>query len=285
MKTTPSFSWEIIVVDNNSSDHTKTVVQKFAQSVTVNTRYIFEEKQGLCYARNTGVSAATGNIIAFTDDDVTVDSRWLWSIKSSFEKFDCIGLGGKIIPVWSHEKPPWLALQGPYKLMNVFVSYDLGPDCRVVERTNPPVGANYAFRPAAFKKYGFYRTDLDRVGNSLLGGGDTEFVRRIINNKEIIMYDPNAIVYHPVEEKRLRKEFFRLWYFDYGRALVRLGSIPPDAVSYFHLPRYLFRLFVTKFLRWIFSLRKEKRFYYQLQCYQICGEMTELYSFRKRKAE
>ena len=83
----------------------------------------------------------------------------------------------------------------------------------------------------------------------------------------------------------MRKEFFRLWYFDYGRALVRLGSIPPDAVSYFHLPRYLFRLFVTKFLRWIFSLRKEKRFYYQLQCYQICGEMTELYSFRKRKAE
>jgi len=286
LESPPDCSWELIIVDNNSRDHTREVVQGFVQSSTVKTSYIFEKQQGLCYARNAGVKAAIGEIVAFTDDDVTLDKRWLWSIKETFNRFDCIGVGGKIVPVWDCEKPSWLALEGPFKPMDVLVSYDLGSNHCIIEQKHvPPVGANFAFRKVAFEKYGFFRTDLGRMGSSLLLGEDTEFVRRLMSHGETIVYDPHAIVYHPVEEHRLRKSYFQSWYFGYGRSWVRMHGVANGFVCYFGVPRYFLRLFCVQLLKWLFTVGEKERFYQKLQLFQMGGEIVESYYYSKRKMD
>ena len=272
--------WELIVVDNNSSDATRAVVEGFARTSRFPVRYVFEGTQGLCHARNTGITVARGEVIAFTDDDVTVDPYWLWHLTRTFDQYDCMGVAGRIVPVWTCKKPSWLEMDGPYRLMSAIVSFDLGEE--LCEIKTPPFGANMAFKKTAFEKYGLFRTDLDRSGSSLLSGGDTEFGRRLLQGQERLIYAPQAVVYHPVEPQRTEKKYFQLWYFNYGRSSIRYPGIPANAACYFGVPTYLFRNLFASFLQWALTLNLRRRFYHKLRLYQVVGAIAESYSFAKK---
>jgi len=271
----PELSWELIVVDNNSRDTTRNVVHDFIQSSELPIRYVWEGTQGLSRARNTGIREARGEIIAFTDDDVTVDPQWLACIRKAFEDYDCSGVGGKIVPIWPSGKPTWLETDGRYPLMDVIAKLDLGEEA--FEMRTPPYGANMAFRKVAFFQYGDFRPDLDRVGHRLLSGGDTEFGRRLLRGGERVVYAPNAVVYHPVQKRRMTKGYFQSWYFNYGRYLVRIGDLSEKPVRYAGIPRYLFRDLLETLLKCVFSFDSRGRFYHKLQCYQIAGQIIETY--------
>lgn len=145
--------WELLVVDNNSTDETAEVVETFSRSSSFPVRYAFAGNKGLSHARNEGIRVARGDIIAFTDDDVTVDSRWLWELQRIFDQFGCMAIGGKIIPVWTSPKPSWLKLDGPYPLRSgAVVSFDRGQE--PCELRDSPFGANMAFKRVAFEKHG-----------------------------------------------------------------------------------------------------------------------------------
>jgi len=276
--------WELIVIDNNSKDDTRAVVEDLAKTSGLPVKYIFEANQGLCHARNAGIKAARGEIIAFTDDDVTVDSYWLGHLKHIFDQFDCIGVAGKIVPVWTCKKPPWLESDGPTPLMSgVILSFDLGEELRDIN--TPSFGANMAFRKIAFEKYGLFRTDLDRSGNSLLSGGDTEFGRRLLQGQERLIYVPQAIIYHPVEQHRIEKRYFQSWYFGYGRSSMRRTGISANAARCFGIPTYLFRSLLANFLHWVFTLSSQRRFYYKLELYRVAGEITESLSMARQGKE
>src|SRR5215471_10901315 len=106
---TGGICYEVIVVDNNSSDATREVVRRIIGEGHPNLRYVFEPKQGSSFARNAGIAAATAEIIAFVDDDVVVAKDWIATIKQAFEdqpEIDCIG--GKVVPIWSAPIPKWL---------------------------------------------------------------------------------------------------------------------------------------------------------------------------------
>src|SRR6185295_6783569 len=91
--------YEVIVVDNNSTDNTRTTVEAFIARGYPNLRYVFEPKQGIAHGRNAGIAAAQGDIIAFTDDDVVVTDNWIAVIKRAFaENPDVEFIGGKILP-------------------------------------------------------------------------------------------------------------------------------------------------------------------------------------------
>ncbi|MFZ0937825.1 MAG: glycosyltransferase family A protein, partial [Candidatus Sulfotelmatobacter sp.] len=92
--------WELVVVDNNSKDHTPEVIGDFAKTARFSVRYIFEGRQGRSSALNAGISAAKGEIVALTDDDVLLHPEWLLNLKRAFDEFDCAGVGGRIVPVW-----------------------------------------------------------------------------------------------------------------------------------------------------------------------------------------
>ena len=267
-------SCEIVIVDNNSSDDTRTVVEAFAIERPDFFKYVCESRQGKSCALNRGLSLAKGDIIAFTDDDVIVDNEWLAEIKRAFESYDCMGIGGKIIPVWNCEKPVWFEEDGPYSLYAAVVKLDLGDEA--IELRGPAFGANMAFRRTAIEKYGLFREDLGPNPENLIRDEDSEFSRRVSAGGDKIMYIPKAVVYHPVEKQRSEKEYFQKWYFDYGRSITRRGQAQKDKARYRRVPRYLIRMLFEQTIKWILCQNRKRRFYHKLQAYQTAGQIAEI---------
>ena len=266
-------SHEIIVVDNNSRDDTRAIVEAASQERPGSFKYFFEPRQGKSFALNTGVRSARGEIVAFTDDDVELDSGWLVEIKRAFDLQDCMGIGGKILPVWNSEVPWWYEEHGPYRLMAAIVKLDLGEE--TCELRIPAWGANMAVRRSAFDKYGQFREDLGPNPDSLIRGEDTEFWSRLMRGGEKLIYAPDALVYHPVEEKRTKQNYYLSWYFNYGRAVTRIEGNAEGAICYFGVPRYFFRQILEGLVKWIFCPNRKRRFYYKLQLYQTAGQVVE----------
>ncbi|MFZ0737775.1 MAG: glycosyltransferase [Candidatus Acidiferrales bacterium] len=277
----PGVDWEVLVVDNNSSDGTRSVCESFVERNPGRFRYFFEPRAGKTFALNTGIANAQGEILAFTDDDVKVDPRWLAEVLRAFEKFACAGIAGRIVPVWNSDKPIWYSSEGPYKLMDAICRYDFGDEPCV-----PPVpayGANLSLKRQMLERYGGFRTDLGPTPGKQNPGEDAEMCRRLVAAGEKFMYAPRAIIYHPVEEKRTKKSYFQSWYFEYGCTMVRMGRVDDAPARYLGIPRYMYRMLAAEFLQWIVALEPKKRFYHKLQTYQIAGEMAEWRRVRRKQ--
>lgn len=273
-------AWEVLIVDNNSTDGTRDVVESYIKKCPGMFKYRFEERQGKSFALNTAITESKSRILAFTDDDVHVDPNWLSGLLSTFAQFDCVGVGGRIVPEWTHDKPAWLQLRGPYRLMAAIVRFDFGLEpCEI---DTPPFGANMAFKTEMFAKYGLFRTDLGPTVGNQMRGEDTEFCRRLIAAGESLIYAPNAVVYHPVEKPRTEKSFFLSWYFDYGRALIRNNGIDKNVVSCFGVPIYHVRSLLVSLFHWAFALNSPRRFYYKLNSYLLVGQIAEWFRISRR---
>lgn len=279
--TIPSgLNWELILVDNNSKDHTKQVVEEFAPIMRQPLEYVFEQHPGLSQARNTGIAHAKGNLIIFTDDDVLVDKDWLSKIVEAFEDYDCIAVGGRIFPIWPGPKPSWFQDKGPFATPKAIVYFDLGEE--VCIPGSSPYGANMAFRRRAFEEYGTFRVDLGRVGDTLMGGEDIEFFERLKKGSEKILYIPDAIVHHPITKDRIEKKYFERWCFNAAQTAVRFEGLPQGSIYYFGLPRYYFRNLLTNLVKYLFAFRSDRRFFYKLQVYIIVGRLLETRKLSKQ---
>ena len=277
----PEIRWEVLVVDNNSTDDTRDVCQAFVSRHPEKFRYLFEGQQGKSFAQNTGIQNASGEIIALTDDDVTVDPNWVAELHKAFLEHDCAGIGGRVIPRWTCLKPYWLGLDTPWHhpAYGAIVRFEKGDSPFVLEVT--AVGANLAFRRFVFTKYGLFRTDLSgnhadhrRLGD-LLGGEDTEYCRRLMNAGEKIVYSPDAIVYHPVEEARLQKSYLQSFAFHYGRYICRMHGVSQDVRCIFDIPRYMYPWAAANLAKWMFSFDPRRRMFYRLEAWFTFGEMAE----------
>jgi glycosyltransferase involved in cell wall biosynthesis len=207
LKCSSDLTWELLVVDNNSSDPTPAVVRTFADHCSFRLRYLFEARQGRSAALNTGIAEARGEIVVFTDDDVLLHPDWLSNLKRTFEQSECVAVAGRVVPVWPHAKPDWLDMEGQFAV----VSFEHGDSLKEIQI--PPLGANCAFRRTAFHRHGLFRLDLGVTGSKHnLTCDDTEFGLRLIRAGEKIVYCPDAIIYHPVDPKRTTKGYFLSWY-------------------------------------------------------------------------
>ena len=283
-----SVDWEILVVDNNSSDRTRDVVESFCRRFPRRFRYLFEPQQGKSFALNSGIREARGDVVAFLDDDVTVEPTWLQNLTAPLRDHRWAGVGGRTLMAHPFSPPHWLALGEPYNLGGILCAlFDLGD--KVVELDRPPYGANMAFRRAMFEKYGSFRTDLGPSPDRHVPrpNEDTEFGRRLIAAGERLRYEPTAVVYHPVLENRVQKEYFLGWWFDYGRAMVREWGRGPDVWG---IPRpYLSILKIviigmpSRVREWITTLDSQKRFFSKCCVWMAAGQMREFYLLTKRK--
>jgi glycosyltransferase involved in cell wall biosynthesis len=277
LKLPESVEWEILVVDNNSSDQTREVTAKFCNRYPDRIRYAFEPVQGLCNARNAGIREARGDIVAFMDDDVIVEPLWLQNLTAALYNGEWAGAGGRILPERDFSPPRWLRLEERYAL-GPLAMFDLGPEAG--QLTEPPFGTNMAFRRAMFEKYGAFRTDLDRCGESMLSNGDTEFGRRLLAAGERLRYEPSAVVYHPVTESRMQKTYFLNWWFGKGRSDIREFGPPPDTKWYIAgIPLVQFRRLAVWSLRWIFTVEPRLRFSRKLIVWGQVGEALEYYRY------
>ena len=265
-----SLSWELLVVDNNSTDLTRLKVETIAGTANFPVRYVFEGKQGRSAALNTGIAEAKGEIIAFTDDDVILHRDWLVNVKRTFDEFDCAAVAGRVLPQWRHAKPEWLEMDGHFAVVN----FDLGD--KIKEIKVPPLGANSAFRKDVFKNYGLFRHDLGVIGSRhTITCDDTEFGERLIRAGEKIVYCSNAIIYHPVDPERTTKKYFLSWYYYNGVSLTRMAGVPRDSVVWFGAPRWLYREVLANFAKWALTTKAKKRFHHKLQTYKSIGKIVE----------
>lgn len=271
----------IIIVDNNSTDNTRELIEKYFQDdFGVDIKYLFEKKQGKSYALNTSLQHIACDIVAFTDDDVIVDRYWIKEVVNAAQRYphyNCFG--GKVIALYPQRMPKWLDVDGSMEFLRSALCNRDDGDIEIeygnVTISKTPGGGNMFFRYNAIEKNGYFRTDLGPMGKELGFSEDTEFCQRLLEMGERFMYIPSAVVYHPVHLERLKKDYLLRWQYKCGRSEVRRNGGYKNTVKAFGIPKYLFRKFLHHVAGWNLSLRIKKRFYHRLRLYYTAGEIAE----------
>jgi glucosyl-dolichyl phosphate glucuronosyltransferase len=264
-KLADSIDWEVLVIDNNSNDQTRTVVEQCGAHYPGRFRYVFEKRPGKSYALNSGIKAAHGTILAFMDDDVTVEPTWLQNLTAPLSDERCAGSGGRILPQSAWMPPTWVPVTARYGLAPLAM-FNLGDEAGAL--TESPFGTNMAFQKRVFEKYGGFRTDLGPRPESEIRNEDTEFGQRLLTAGEQLRYEPSAVVYHSISEARLRKTYFLAWWFAKGRA---------DARQFRMSTVRLHCSLVAWTLRWVMAVDPAVRFERKLIVRWKIGAIGERY--------
>lgn len=222
----PRDHFEILVIDNNSTDDTRAIVAEFATARPAPC-YLLETQQGLDYARNRAIAEARGEIIVFGDDDILVQPDWLahMAVPLLADPAQKIGaVGGEVIPVFPDGLPPWVAeWHSPLAFRP-----DLGP----LEARHSPMGANLAFPRWIFEKLGRFHTALDRAAGNYFSGGDSEMIRRVRAAGHEVWFAPAAAVQHQMPASRTTFRYARRHAFDSARSRVIDRAGQPGATGY-----------------------------------------------------
>jgi glucosyl-dolichyl phosphate glucuronosyltransferase len=220
--------WEVVVVDNNSSDDTADVVRAMAADFPCPLRLITERTQGKSPALNTGMLASAGDIIVFTDDDVWIPPQWLLTgVLPLLVRTDVDYTGGPVRPHWEVEPPSWIhgdpgLLHGPIALL------DYGPEPFIFEeRQRIPMGVNMAVRRSLIDSVGGFHLGLERRGRSLMGQGQAEFFCRTRDAGARGLYVPGMWLKHHVPAARLTRTYYRRWWYWKGVARAQMQDLHP----------------------------------------------------------
>jgi glycosyltransferase involved in cell wall biosynthesis len=230
-RTSGGLRWNVIVVDNNSTDHTAAVVKSRIAGYPVELRYVFEPRQGKSHALNTGIAESDAAIIVFTDDDVRVNEDWLEAgcrpMLAATGDASVDYTGGPVRPIWERPCPPWLD-ETRSDLWGTLAILDYGPEPFVFEdRRRVPLGANMAVRRELIDRIGGFDPGLGRRGNSLLGQEQAEFFCRSRAIGARGLYVPGMSLHHHVPARRLTRDYFRRWWYWKGVARSRLDRHHP----------------------------------------------------------
>ena len=210
----PPALWELLVIDNNSTDDTAEVVYAFMAS-TPPPRRVVEVAPGLDCGRNRAVIEAKGDVVVLVDDDILMAPDWLSRLVAPFasENAHQVGVvGGEVVPVFPDGLPPWL--EGVHRPLA------LRPDTGPLGPGQWPMGANFAFPRWVFARLGNFDTHLDRRGAQLFGGGDTDMIRRVRAAGLEAWFVPGAKVQHQIPAGRLTFSYAARHAFDSARSRV-----------------------------------------------------------------
>ena len=200
-------SWECIVVDNNSSDNTRERVEAFkSEHNSLNIRYIFEQNQGLSYARNAGIMASRGDIVAFIDDDERIVADFVSAYIDLFDQHpDAMAAGGEIIAEYPTGRPRWMSRYTERPIANPM---SFGDRVKLFPSSRIPGGGNMAMRRRVFDSIGMFNTSLGRTGKRLLGGEESDLFERIVKHEYRVYYAPRAVMYHIIPKEKLSRDYF-----------------------------------------------------------------------------
>ncbi len=213
-QTLPKSEYEVIVVDNRSTDETREILDEFSRAHSL--IYLYEARLGAAVARNTGWRAAQGRWVAFVDDDVLVPPNWLESIRSVFDSAArtpaCAG--GPVRAIWEASRPKWL-------------HDDLVLPLAIIDWSNAAkeltdvskewlVSANMAVSRDVLEHLGGFHSQLDKVGRRNLVNGEIHLQKRLIRAGYHCIYDPQISVRHHVRASRLTQAWFIDRYYHQG---------------------------------------------------------------------
>lgn len=276
----PEFTYEIVVVDNNSRDETKATVERFQLRFRQLT-YVFEGRQGLSHARNTGVAHAQGQIVAFTDDDVRPETDWLVAMQEAFIRFRADCVYGKVLPEWDGERPPWL---GEY-FFGRLALVDRGQTPFLVrDERQEFYGANFAVTKEALAAIGPFNLALGRCGERLGGGEDVEYFNRLFRAGRRIAYQP-TVVHHWVPRDRMTLAYFRRWHFQHGESSAHLEQ-PRPRRGLLGIPFWAMRNCLGHLLGWVLGLvlgRAEQRLMHEMRLIFYLGLFSQQFRLAIRR--
>jgi glucosyl-dolichyl phosphate glucuronosyltransferase len=263
------WTFEVIVVDNGSTDGTKSVVESFADK-RANLSYVYEGRPGIGHARNVGLRASTGRFIAYLDDDAVPVPGWCAIICKTLRDFErrpeskLGAIGGPVEPVFEGGKPSWLSPR-----FNVaYAVVDLGSEPREFPRRRLPLSANMALLRAVH--------EANTWNDSLLMCEEADLGGRIAQKGFKFIYVPEMKVHHFIPRERLSTDWLINRYFAEGVAhsQLRLGV------------RRRLRSIVTASvllpLFWALSIVApvDRKLAYRCKVKAYCGYWAGLFGFR-----
>lgn len=271
---TGSVAHEIVVVDNNSTDDTASVVRRIAAQSGGRLRHAFEPRQGLSHGRNTGIALARAPIVALTDDDVRVENDWVTQVKRAFDENPGIDyIGGRVLPHWLEPPPAWLttAHWSPLALQD----YGTEPIETGRDRAVCLVGASLAFRRRVFDRVGLFTPSLGRIKDGIGSTEDHDLQLRVWRAGMCGLYVPSVVSFADVTPDRMQKPYHYRWHRGHGRhcAMMRLRELvpadlgpmtePEDLVRLFGSPAFVYADLIRNAYRWLEATvrRKDPLFY------------------------
>lgn len=205
-QTLPRDAYEVIVVNNNSTDNTESICHSFIGSHNDAFFYYYNEpQQGASFARNTGARYAQSPLLCFMDDDAVAEKDYLERIVRFFEEHtDAGGLGGRIIPRYIPEEPKWMS----YYVSSLVGNFHYSDEVAVFQPGKYPLESNMIIRKSDFDAISGFNTALPGVvGNHRIGGEGKDFFLRLQELGKKIYYDPTIRVHHVVETAKLTREY------------------------------------------------------------------------------
>jgi glycosyltransferase involved in cell wall biosynthesis len=254
---TDGLEYEIIIVDNNSTDRTAEKVASYAQR-DYRVRYVFEGRQGVAYGRNAGIAAARGDAIAFCDDDVFVAENWLQRMHEALLRYpEADFVGGKVIAVWKQPPPRWLMTK-----MAPLALQDYGEEPMRVSMENAVclVSACLGIRRRALDKAGLFPLETQRVKDSVGSSEDYEWELEVWKYGGHGMYVPDIVCYCEVPASRLLKSYHRRWHLGHGKfnALGRRRDFEGGRWRFLDVPAFMYRQIAASAIRTaVYSLRHD----------------------------
>jgi len=250
--------YEIIVVDNGSTDDTAEVVKSFqVKRKYPIINFLYEKKLGLGHARNSGFQYAHGKYIAFTDDDAVVDKEWL---KNSLNLFDNVkptpyAVGGPIIPVYYPPKPLWFK--------NEYDLYTRGKASKYLDIGDSFSGPNMIFQKKILQHFGGFHAEIGMKSDYISVGEETYLFEKIWDNvgkQKLFYYSPNLIVHHRISPCKMSISYQLGRWFVSGQSLQIRYSVKPLLKRFQHIFKILGYFLVSFFMAFL-SITKYR--YYQ----------------------
>lgn len=235
----PEMSVSIVVVDNNSTDDTREVVEHYARQSDRPLQYVLEKTQGSSSARNAGIRASTGDIVGMIDDDEEIDKNWFSRIHSAFQDPTLDFIGGPYLPRWECPPPEWLPRDYP-----AIVGWiESSPTAREYGSGFPAMlmGGNAVIRRTMLERVGLFATHLGRSATGLATGEDEDMYWRLMAANARGLYLPDLIIYHFIPKQRLTKRYHRRWCFWWGASMAARDRVTPQQIPYLlGVPRWMF---------------------------------------------
>lgn len=243
-------TWELLVLDNNSTDATKQVCREFIGKLPI--RYVFEPRQGKSCALNTALQQAQGELLLFTDDDVRVDQKWMMVLVNAAEQYPDVSIfGGKVIPQWEAKPPKWIQDNCHPFLDYMFVRYGLGHTPRYLSRSDHPFfGANLAIRQHVFRCGVRFDEAIGPQGKEQVHGEETTLQHDLLSAGHKGLYLPDALVYHRNTSERLTERYLRKYCKGIGIREVRLSGEKVEPPYLFGVPRWRWKVLARQCLQY-----------------------------------
>lgn len=244
------FSFELVVVDNNSDDGTSTAVRELIESRPGSARCFFEPRQGKSYALDTGLEAARGEVVFVVDSDQLLPPNYLMTVVRVFREHPEVSiLGGKVLPLWPSSPPAWLTRSH----WSAVAMCDYGDKAFDFDRARPLCLLAASFRRAHFDAVGGFRPGLAVSAGHIGGVEDADLSYRLTQAGYHGRYEPSLIIHHKAEPNRLTKAYHRRWHKGHGRfcALWRNPEIEGNGRRILGVPAYLAKAAVRDAFQWV----------------------------------